>query len=152
MGLFKIMCTWTSLHMYLGNFYVCECVHFLLSIYLGLLILGYKVCIFSALFWTWKWKCFSRVWLFVTPWTIESVEFSRPEYWSGWLFSSPKDLPKPGIKPRSPTLQVDSLPVEPQGKPKSTGAGSLYLLQWIFLTQEPNRGLLHWKQILYHKE
>ena len=30
-----------------------------------------------------KWKSLSRVWLFVTPWTIQSMEFSRPEYWSG---------------------------------------------------------------------
>ena len=33
--------------------------------------------------WKWRWKPLSRVWLFVTPWTIESMEFSRPEYWSG---------------------------------------------------------------------
>ena len=55
----------------------------------------------------------------VTPWTVqsmESMEFSRPEYWSGQLFPSPGDLPNPGIKPRSPTLQEDSLPAEPQGK------------------------------------
>ena len=31
----------------------------------------------------WKWKLLSRVWLFVTPWTIQSMEFSRPAYWSG---------------------------------------------------------------------
>ena len=31
----------------------------------------------------WKWKSLSRVWLFGTPWTIQSMEFSRPEYWSG---------------------------------------------------------------------
>ena len=30
-----------------------------------------------------KWKSFSRVWFFATPWTIQSMEFSRPEYWSG---------------------------------------------------------------------
>ena len=52
-----------------------------------------------------------------TPWTIQSMEFSRPEYWSGKLFLSPGDLPDPGIKPRSPPLHVDSLPTEPQGKP-----------------------------------
>ena len=51
------------------------------------------------------------------PWTIQSVEFSRPEYWSGQPFSSPGDLPNPGIKPRSPALQVDSLPAEPPRKP-----------------------------------
>ena len=46
------------------------------------------------------------------------MEFSRPEYWSGQPFPSPEDLPNPGIKPRSPALQADSLPSEPQGKPK----------------------------------
>ena len=36
-----------------------------------------------------------------------------------WVaFPSPGDLPNPGSKPRSPTLQVDSLPAEPQGKPR----------------------------------
>ena len=58
-------------------------------------------------------------------------------------------LPNPGIKPRSPTLHVDSLPAEPQGKPKNTGVGSLSLLQGIFPTQELNWGLLHRGCILY---
>ena len=53
----------------------------------------------------------------------------------------PGDLLNPGIKPRSPTLQVDSLPAEPPGKPKNTGVGSLSLLQRIFLNQESNWGL-----------
>ena len=38
--------------------------------------------------------------------------FSREKYWSGLLFPSPGDLPNPGIEPRSPTLQADSLPAE----------------------------------------
>ena len=46
-------------------------------------------------------------------------------------FPSPGDFPIPGIKPRSPTLQADSLPAEPQGKPKNTEAGSLSLLQEV---------------------
>ena len=50
------------------------------------------------------------------------------------------------MEPRSPALQEDSLPAEPQGKPKNTGVGSLSLLQQISLTHELNRGLL---QILY---
>ena len=58
-------------------------------------------------------------------------------YWSGWLFPSPGDLPNPGIKPRSPILQVDSLPAEPQGKPKNSGVGSLSLLQGIFSNPPP---------------
>ena len=55
--------------------------------------------------------------LFVTPWTIQSIAFSRPEYWSGELFPSPRNLPNPRIKPRSPSLQADSLPSEPPRKP-----------------------------------
>ena len=43
----------------------------------------------------------------MTPWTLQSMEFSRPEYWSGQPFPSPGDLPNPGIEPRSPALQVD---------------------------------------------
>ena len=57
------------------------------------------------------------------------------EYWSGEPFPSPGDLPSPGMEPRSSTLQVDSLPAEPQGKPKNTGVGSLSLLQRIFPTR-----------------
>ena len=64
-----------------------------------------------------KWKLLSRVRLFVTPWTTQSVEFSRPEYWRRLPCPSPGDLPNPGIKPRSHKLQADSLPAEPQGKP-----------------------------------
>ena len=43
------------------------------------------------------------------------MEFSRPEYWSVWPFPSPGDLPNPGIEPRSPASQADSLLAEPQG-------------------------------------
>ena len=76
------------------------------------------------------------------------MEVSRPEYWSGYPFPSPGDLPNPRIEPRSPALQADSLPAEPQGKPKNTGVGSLSLLQQIFPTQGLNQGLLHCRQIL----
>ena len=55
----------------------------------------------------------------------------------------------PGIEIRYPTLQADSLPSEPPGKPKNAEAGSLSLLQGIFLTQELNQGLLLYRQILY---
>ena len=58
-------------------------------------------------------------------------------------------LSRGSSQPRSPALQVDSLPAEPQGKPKNTGIGSLSLLQRIFPTQELNWDLLHCKQILY---
>ena len=58
--------------------------------------------------------------------------------------SSSRDLPNPGIKPRSPALQEDSLPSEPPGKPKNTGVGISFLRD-IFLTQELNQGVLHWQ-------
>ena len=53
-----------------------------------------------------------------TPWTVAhqaplSMEFSMQEYWSGLPFPSPGDLPNPGIEPRSPALQADSLLTEP---------------------------------------
>ena len=65
-----------------------------------------------------KVKSLSGVRLFATPWTAAkqappSMGFSRQEYWSGLPFPSPGDLPKPGIKPRSPALQTDALPSEP---------------------------------------
>ena len=52
-----------------------------------------------------------------TPWTVAcqaplSMGFSRQEYWTGLPFPSPGDLPDPGIEPRSPALQADSLPYE----------------------------------------
>ena len=70
-----------------------------------------------------KVKWFSRVRLFATPWTVAhqappSMGFSRQEYWSGLPFPSPGDLPDPGIKPRSPTLEADTLTSEPPGKPQ----------------------------------
>ena len=51
---------------------------------------------------------------FCTPWTVArqaplSMEFSRQEFWGGLSFLSPGDLPDPGMEPRSPALQADSL-------------------------------------------
>ena len=71
--------------------------------------------------------------LFATPWTVAhqahlSMGFPRQEYWSGLTFPPLGDLPHPGIKLSSPALQVDSLPVEPLGKPKYR----LVILQTFF--------------------
>ena len=57
---------------------------------------------------------FSPVGLFMTLFTVPhqislSMRFSRQEYWSGLPCLPPGDLPNPGIEPRSPSLQVDSL-------------------------------------------
>ena len=68
----------------------------------------------------------------------------------GWVaFPFSRGSSQPRIEPRSPTLQADSLPAEPQGKPKNTAVGSLSLLQRICQTQESNRGLPHLRWILY---
>ena len=76
---------------------------------------------------------------FVIPWTME---FSRLEYWSGQPFLSPGDLLNLGFESRSPTLQADYLPAEPQGKPtlkitesgKAGRVGGCYTIwrqQWL---------------------
>ena len=88
-----------------------------------------------------KCQLLSPVWLFLTPRTIQLMEFSRLEYWSGKPFPSQGDLSNPGIDPRSSTLQADSLRAEPWGKPKNARVGNLSLLQEIFPTQESNWGL-----------
>ena len=56
---------------------------------------------------------FSPVQLFATPWTVVhqaplSMGFSRQEYWNGWPFPSPGDLPDPGIEPTSAVSKADS--------------------------------------------
>ena len=65
--------------------------------------------------------------LFVTPWTVVrqaplSIEFSRQEYWSGLPFLTPKGLPDPGIKPKSPVapaLAGGFFTTVPPGEPLS---------------------------------
>ena len=69
-----------------------------------------------------KVKSLSRVRLLATPWTVayqalQSMAFSRQEYWSGLPFPPPGDLPNPGIEPGSLALQTDALPSEPQNLP-----------------------------------
>ena len=83
--------------------------------------------------WKWKWSC-SVVSDSAIPWTVAyqaspSMGFSRQGYWSGLTFPSPGDLPNPGIKPRSPALQADTLPSEPPGKPPEISWHEA-ILQW----------------------
>ena len=63
------------------------------------------------------------------------MEFSRQEYRSGLPFPSPGDLPDPGIEPRSPALQADSLPSESPGKPQLITSQILgyYLLEFFMM-------------------
>ena len=79
-----------------------------------------------------EWKLLSHIWLFVTPWTVHGILQAKILEWVAFPFS--RDLPNPRIESRSLALQADSLPAEPQGKPKNTGMGSLSLLQGIFPT------------------
>ena len=65
-----------------------------------------------------KVKLLSSVWLFATPWTVAcqaspSMGFSPQAYWSGLPFPSPRDLPYPGVEPKSPALKAGSLLSEP---------------------------------------
>ena len=69
--------------------------------------------------------------------TIHGILQARILEWVAFPFS------RGSSQPRSPTLQADSLPAEPPGKPRNTGVGSLSLLQQIFPTQELNPFLLH---------
>ena len=79
--------------------------------------------------------------------TVHGILHARILVWVP--FPSPAFLANTGIETRCPTLQMDSLPVEPKGEPKITGVGSLSLLQGIFPNQVVNSGLPHCRQILY---
>ena len=79
--------------------------------------------------------------------SVHGIFQARIMEWVGISYS--RDLPNPGIEPRSPALQADSLPAQPPGKPKNTGVGGLSLLQGVFLTEELNWGLKHRRRILY---
>ena len=84
----------------------------------------------------------------VTLWTMArhspmSVGFSRQEYWSGLPFPSPGDLLDPGIEPRSPVMQADSLVFEPL---QGAGAGGAAQMVKSKMTSSQNvigRGLAH---------
>ena len=84
-------------------------------------------------------KSLSRVQLFATPWTVAhqaplSMGFSRQEYWSGLPFPSPGNLPNPRIKPRSPTLQADTLTSEPPG---SSGHNLVLAPHFVMRKEKP---------------
>ena len=95
-----------------------------------------------------KWKSLSYVRI-CDPmgYTVHGILQTRILEWVDFSFSRRSSQPRD--QTTSPTLQADSWPAEPQGKPKNTGMGSLSLLQWIVPTQESNQGLLHCRWILY---
>ena len=78
---------------------------------------------------------------------VHGILQARILEWVAFPFT--KGSSQPRDQTRSLTLQTGSLSAESQEKPKNTQVGGLSLLQWIFLTQESNRGLLHCRWILY---
>ena len=81
-------------------------------------------------------RCFNRVQLFTTLWTIAhqaplSMGFSRQGNWRGLPLPSPGDLSDPRIEPMSPALagsvKADSLSLEPAGKPIAGSYITLFL-------------------------
>ena len=77
----------------------------------------------------------SRVWLFAAPWTVAfqvplSVGFPRQQYWSRLPFSSPGDLPNPGIKLKSPVAPslISGLFITEQPEMPGTGETPYNLL------------------------
>ena len=70
-----------------------------------------------------KWKLLSHVQLFATPWTIQSMEFSRPEYWRGvaFLFSRRSSQPRDQIQVSH--IAGRFFTSEPQRTPK--------ILEWV---------------------
>ena len=85
---------------------------------------------------------FSCVRLFVILWTVAcqvplTMGFSRQEYWSGLPCPPPGDLPDPGVKPSSPALQVDSLPLSHRESPQNTVTDIQdYILESVFLATQ----------------
>ena len=79
--------------------------------------------------------------------TVHGILQARILEWVAIPFSGGSSLPRD--QTQVSRIAGDSLPAEPQGKPKNTGVGSLSLLQGIFPTQELNQGLLHCRWILW---
>ena len=84
--------------------------------------------------------------------------FSRQEYWSGFPCPPPRSLPNPGIEPRSPTLQADSLPSETPEKPHLTVLGiqsihqiliDLSLLYYHSKTEHTKTVIICFPQIMF---
>ena len=101
--------------------------------------------------WKWKWSR-SVMSNSATPWTEAyqappSMGFSRQECWSGLPFPSPGDLPDPGIKPGSPSLQAEALLSEPPGKSILL---CLHRLNWVIKEKEygsQHCSLLKWSEV-----
>ena len=87
---------------------------------------------------------------FVTLWTVAyqapmSMGFPRQEYWSGLPFSSPGDLPDPGIHPMSLAVAGRFFTVEPPGKPiPSLASADLFRLTPKSFWHNPSSFCFHY--------
>ena len=89
-----------------------------------------NVCMFVAQLWPTLCEpmdCSSKVPLY--------MRLLMQEYWNGLPFPSPGDLPDPGIEPRSPALQANTLPFELPGKPPLLWVTHLEILERQYLNQ-----------------
>ena len=87
----------------------------------------------------WKWKSLSQVRLFVTPWTIQSIEFSRLEYWS--IFSLLQGLfPMQGSNPGLPNCKRIVYQLRTKGSPSTTAAAAAKSLQSCLTLCDPIDG------------
>ena len=83
----------------------------------------------------------------LVDYTVHGIVQARILEWVAFPFSRGSSQPRDQTQVSH--IVAESLPAEPQGKPKNTGMGSLFLLQQIFPIQELNQYLLHCRQILY---
>ena len=93
-------------------------------------------------------KWLSCVWLLVTPWTVAyhaplSIWFSRQEYWSGVPFSSPEDLPDPGIEHGSPALPQMLYHMSHQGSPRRSFILHMVISFKAILSNHPTLSFSH---------
>ena len=119
-------------------FRICEAYRSLLHIHLYIFLQGF-VCISHSV-------VPDSLWLHGAHQAPLSMELSRQEYWSGLPFPSPGDLPNPGIKPVSPALQADSLPLSHWGDCKAFKPYKSFL--WVTQKQASDWIRAKWHRFL----
>ena len=116
------------------------CASSLILIIMQTFPLKWKVMV-SHMVWFAHAQSLSHIQLFVTLWTVAhqpplTMGFPREEYWNGLSFSSPGDLPNPGIEPKPPALASGFFTTEPPEKPYILWYGALnYVSQTVLKVQ-----------------
>ena len=104
---------WASFHVYVCHLYV---FFRKMSVKIFCPFLNWIGYFFHIVVYEVKWKLLSRVRLFTTPWTIQSVEFFRPEYWSGILLQG--IFPSQGSNPGLPHCRQILYQLSHKGRPR----------------------------------